>query len=93
MPDPVPAETKTAWLQELTNLQEEISAERLSVLVGTTQRALLESACDGYLEARLADNSVVRVAGDEQKLGRYAMVRINDARSWIMTGDIVSVEE
>ena len=93
LPDPVSAETKTAWLQELTNLQEEISAERLSVLVGTTQRALLESACDGYLEARLADNSVVRVIGDEQKLGRYAMVRINDARSWIMTGDIVSVEE
>ncbi len=93
MPDPVPLETKTAWLQELTALQEDISAERLSVLVGTTQRALLESACDGYIEARLADNSVVRVSGDVSLLGRHAAVRINDARSWIMTGEILSVEE
>ena len=91
--DPVPLKEKTAWLQELTALQEEISAERLAVLVGTTQRALLETACDGYLEARLNDNSIVRVSGDERLLGRYATVRINDARSWIMTGEILSVEE
>ena len=91
--DPVPLKEKTAWLQELTALQEEISAERLAVLVGTTQRALLETACDGYLEARLNDNSIVPVSGDERLLGRYATVRINDARSWIMTGEILSVEE
>ncbi len=93
MPDPISLQEKTAWLQELSALQEEISAERLSVLVGTTQRALLESACEGYIEARLADNSVVRVSGDEGLLGRHAAVRINDARSWIMTGEILSVEE
>jgi tRNA A37 methylthiotransferase MiaB len=93
MPDPLPLETKTAWLQELTALQEDISAERLAVLVGTSQRALLETACDGYIEARLADNSVVRVSGDDTLLGRYATVRIDDARSWIMTGEILSVEE
>ncbi len=93
MSDPISLETKTAWLQELTALQEDISAERLAVLVGTTRRALLESACDGYLEARLADNSVVRVVGDEALIGKHAAVRITDARSWIMTGDIVSVEE
>ncbi len=93
MPDPIPLQEKTAWLQELTALQEDISAERLSVLVGTTQRALLENACEGYIEARLADNSVVRVMGDENLLGRHASVRINDARSWIMTGEILSVEE
>ncbi len=93
MADPVSLKEKTAWLQELTALQEDISAERLAVMVGTTQRALLETACDGYLEARLTDNSVVRVSGDEGLLGRYAAVRINDARSWIMTGEVLSVEE
>ena len=92
MPDPLPAETKTKWLQELTALQETISGERLQKLVGTTQRALLETVADGYLEARLPDNSVVRVAGDAGLIGRHAAVRINDARSWIMTGEILSVE-
>ena len=92
MPDPVPLATKTAWLQELTLLQEELSAERLAKLVNTQQRALLESAEEGYLQARLADNSVVRVLGDASLIGRYATVRINDARSWIMNGEILTVE-
>ena len=92
MPDPIALKEKTAWLQELTALQEELSAERLAKLVNTEQRALLENAEDGYLEARLADNSVVRVIGDAADIGRYVTVRINDARSWIMNGEIVAVE-
>ncbi len=92
LPDPVPLKEKTAWLQELTALQETISGERLAAYVGTTQRALLETVAEGYLEARLPDNSVVRVQGDEALIGRYATVRISEARSWIMTGDILSVE-
>lgn len=92
MPDPIPLKEKTAWLQELTALQEDLSAVRLAKLVNTEQRALLESAEEGYLEARLADNSVVRVVGDEAYIGHYATVRINDARSWIMNGEIVAVE-
>ncbi len=92
MEDPISLPEKTAWLKELTALQERISGERLAKLVGTTQRALLESAGDGYLEARLSENSVVRVPGDVSLIGRYATVRINDARSWIMNGEICSVE-
>lgn len=92
LPDPISAEMKTAWLQELTALQEDISGERLAHLVGTVQRALIETAADGYLEARLADNSIVRVEGDESLLGEYRFVRIDTARSWIMTGEICSVE-
>ncbi len=93
LPDPIPAETKVMWLQELNAVQEDISGERLSKLVGTEQRALIESAEDGYLEARLPENSVVRVQGDASLVGRRAVVRIDDARSWIMTGEIVSLEE
>lgn len=93
MEDPVPAETKSAWLQELTALQEELSAKRLARLVGTCQRALLESKADGYMEARLADNSVVRVQADEEDIGRYITVRIDDARSWVMHGTVCGYEE
>ncbi len=92
LPDPVPAAEKTAWLQELTALQETISAERLARLVGTRRRALIESAADGYLEARLPENSVVRVQGDNSLIGRYATIEITQARSWVMTGEICAVE-
>ena len=92
MPDPTPLEEKTSRLQELTALQEEISGERLAKLVNTVQRALIETVGEGYLEARLADNSVVRVAGDDSLVGTHQWVRITSARSWIMTGDICSIE-
>lgn len=88
LPDPVAPETKVAWLQELNKLQEAISGERLAKLVGTCQRALLESVGKGYLEARLPDNGVVRVAGEESWIGRYAEIMIEDARSWVMHGHI-----
>ena len=92
MEDPIPMQTKIAWFQELSALQEEISAERLAKLVGTEQRALLETVEDGYVEARLASNSVVRVEADPALVGRYATIRIDDARSWIMHGTVLSVE-
>ena len=92
MDDPIPMETKTAWFKELSELQEAVSAERLAKLVGTEQRALLETAEDGYIEARLASNSVVRVEADPQMVGRYATIRIDDARSWIMHGTVLTVE-
>lgn len=92
MDDPIPMETKTAWFKELSELQEAVSAERLAKLVGTEQRALLETAEDGYVEARLASNSVVRVEADPGMVGRYATIRIDDARSWIMHGTVLSIE-
>ena len=93
MEDPVSMETKTAWFQELTALQEKVSAQRLAALVGTEQRALLETAEEGYVEARLASNSVVRVDADPALVGRYALIRIDDARSWIMNGTVLSIEK
>ena len=92
MEDPIPMETKSAWFRELSVLQEDVSAERLAKLVGTEQRALLETAEDGYVEARLPSNSVVRVEADPTWIGRYATIRIDDARSWIMHGTVLSVE-
>ena len=92
MEDPISAETKSAWFQELSAVQEEVSAQRLAKLVGTEQRALLESVGEGFVEARLASNSVVRVQADPSWIGRYAVIRIDDARSWVMNGTVLSVE-
>ncbi len=88
MADPVSAEEKSAWFTEMTALQETLSAERLQALVGTEQRALLEAEGNGFLEARLSENSVVRVQGDPARIGEYVTVRITGARSFILTGEI-----
>ncbi len=88
MEDPVSPEEKSAWFSEMTALQEELSAQRLQHTVGTTQRALLEAQGDGFLEARLADNSIVRVQGDPARIGEFVYVRITGARSYILTGEI-----
>ena len=88
MPDPIPPETKSEWFAEMNRLQETIAAERLAGMVGNTYRALLEQAAEGFLEARLADNVIVRVVGDPTLIGRYATVKITGARSWILEGTI-----
>ena len=60
-------------------------------MVGTTKRALIESEGNGFLEARLQENSIVRVQGDPSLIGRYAAVRITGARSFVLTGEIETV--
>lgn len=92
MPDPTPKEEKVKRLQELTDLQEQLSAKRLQTLVGTTHRGLIETAGDGFLEVRLSDNSVVRVEGEQSLLGKHALVEITAARSFIVQGSIREVE-
>lgn len=89
MSDPISAEEKTAWFREMTALQETLSAQRLQALVGTEQKALLESDAGEYLEARLPENSIVRVQGDPARIGETVTVRITGARSFILTGDII----
>ncbi len=88
MPDPVSAEEKSAWFAEMTALQEDLSGERLAKLVGTVQKALVETDAGAYFEARLPDNSVVRVAATPDDIGKHVLVRITTARSFILTGDI-----
>ena len=88
MPDPISAEEKSAWFTEMTALQEELSGERLAAFVGTTQKALVETDAGDYYEARLPDNSVVRVQAAPEDIGRHVQVRIDTARSFILTGTI-----
>lgn len=88
MPDPVPAEEKSAWFQEMNKLQEELAAKRLAGMVGSVRTALIEKKENGYLEARLPENIVIRVDEGEASVGDYAQVEITAARSWILMGRI-----
>ncbi|MBQ3133529.1 MAG: tRNA (N6-isopentenyl adenosine(37)-C2)-methylthiotransferase MiaB [Clostridia bacterium] len=93
MPDPISAEEKSRWFQELTAKQEKIAAKRLAGMLGKRFRALLETDAGGFIEARLPDNVIVRVQGDNALLGRRAIVEITETKSWILIGKIVELED
>lgn len=91
MPDPVPAEEKSKWLQELCAEQEKISAVRCAGEVGKTRRVLIEglNPKTGLLTGRTDGNVIVNFPGGEENVGRFADVRITAARNWILDGELV----
>ena len=89
MPDPIPAAEKSAWFREMNEVQEALAAHRLAGMVGTVRRALIEERCEGYLEARLPENIVIRVDEGDAPVGSYALVEITGAKSWILMGRIL----
>lgn len=91
LPDPVSAEEKLKWLQELCAEQEKIAAVRCASSVGTVQRVLIEekNAKSGLLTGRTDGNIIVDFAGDPALIGSFADVRITSARNWILGGELV----
>ena len=91
MPDPIPAAEKSRWFTEMTNLQESLAAKRSAALVGKTFRVLIESEEDGYLQARAADNTVIRVQGGADLVGRDAIVEVTESKHWILIGNVIEI--
>ena len=89
MPDPIPAEEKSKWFQEMTQLQETMSARRMEKMVGMVRQVLVEKREGDILEARLPENIVVRVEGEDSLIGKYRMVKITSAQSFILKGEII----
>ena len=91
MPDPIPAEEKGRWFTEMTQLQESLAARRSAALVGKTFRVLIESEEDGYLQARAADNTVIRIDGAPDLVGRDAIVEVTESKHWILLGNVIEI--
>ena len=91
LPDPVPAEEKSRWLQELCAEQEKISAVRCAGEVGKTYRVLVEEQNEknGLLTGRTDGNVVVLFPGAKETVGRFANVKITAARNWILSGEMI----
>ncbi len=91
MPDPVPAEEKTKWLQELCAEQEKISAVRCAGEVGKTRRVLVEgrNPKTDLLHGRTGGNVVVDFPGSDEIIGSFANVKITEAWNWILKGTLV----
>ncbi len=86
--DPVSAEEKGKWFQELLDVQEEIAAKRCSAMVGQTERVLIESVKEktGELNARTSGNIIVELDGSADLIGTFQNVTITKARNWILKG-------
>lgn len=88
MEDPVPAEEKSKWFQELCAEQEKIAARRCASMIGTVQRVLVEeqNAKTGLLAGRTDGNIVVDFPGAPALIGTFTDVNITEARNWILKG-------
>lgn len=89
MPDQVPAAVKKARLQQLMDLQDEISLARNRELVGRTLEVLVEGVSPqraDRMAGRTRTNKIVVFPGDESLSGRLVDVTIDRAQTHTLFG-------
>jgi tRNA-2-methylthio-N6-dimethylallyladenosine synthase len=90
LPDPVPREEKQRWFDRMTDLQNEISAEKHAAYVGKTLRVLLDAETGDArypVSGRTNGNRLVRVTGGA--IGEFTDVKINGCNTWSLTGELI----
>lgn len=92
MDDPVSDEEKGRWFRELLAVQEEIAAERCSLMVGKVEKVLVEekAKAEGVLSGRTSGNIIVEFEGADSLIGGFCSVRITTARNWILKGEFIN---
>lgn len=90
LPDPVSREEKAVWLNRLIKFQGELAARRAVGLMGKTFTVLCEgSGRDGKLSGRTQSNVVIEFPAPESTIGQYVQVKITNARTWLLDGELV----
>jgi tRNA-2-methylthio-N6-dimethylallyladenosine synthase len=96
MNDDVSEEVKSKRLQEIINLQQQISFELNQKIIGTEEIVLIEGFSKKsvqFLSGRTDSNKVVIIPINEKiKAGDYVKVKINRATSATLFGDFISFE-
>ncbi len=90
MDDPVPAEEKSRWFQELLAAQEEIGQLIYDRMVGQTVRVLAEGEgrSAGMLTGRTGQNVIVEFPGDSAIIGRFVRVKVTKAMRSAVRGEL-----
>ena len=91
IPDNVTLNIKKQWFKELVELQNLISLEQNKKMIGLKFEVLVEgfsSKIDGQLKGRLENNTVVNFNGDKELIGKLVSVKIKDAKSFYLTGEL-----
>ncbi|SHG05890.1 tRNA-i(6)A37 thiotransferase enzyme MiaB [Desulfacinum infernum DSM 9756] len=90
-PDKVPEEVKARRLTELQALQAAITLEKNRREVGRTREVLVESeskAGNGQMTGRTSQNRIVNFAGSPELVGTLVPVRIREAYSHSLRGEL-----
>ena len=91
MDDPMPMAEKKANFQRLVDAQNEISREKHQAYVGKTLRCLVDGESDdprNNLNARTPGNRLVHLTGDPGLVGQYVDLKITDATTWALFGEL-----
>lgn len=92
MEDPISHREKTVWFKELTDLQEKIAAQRTAQMVGNTYRVLAENISrsdDRVICGRTSGNIIIEFPAPQSVIGQFVHVTVTQARSWIVSGELV----
>ena len=92
MPDPVPAEEKSRWFKELTDLQEKISASQMALHKGRTYKCYVYGKGklnDNYVAARNDGNLIIEFEGDESLIGTFQRIKVVEPLTFVMRGELV----
>ena len=92
LPDNVDEKVKIERLQEMIELQNELSLISNKKDIGKTFEVLVEGVSkrsSEYFFGRSSQNKVVIFPKKDTKMGQYVMVKINDATSATLFGDLV----
>ncbi len=89
MEDPVPYAEKSRWFSSLLKAQEEIAAARSASMLGKTYEVLVESEtkeANGMVTGRTDGNINIDFPGEPGLIGSRVLVRVTEAKNWILTG-------
>lgn len=92
MNDPVSAQEKSRWFKELTDLQERISAQQMSLHKGKVFKCYVYAKGklgDNYIAARNDGNLIIEFEGDESLIGTFQKIKVIEPLTFVMRGELV----
>jgi tRNA-2-methylthio-N6-dimethylallyladenosine synthase len=94
MPNQVPVEIKKERLQQLMDIQNDISLRINKRLVGKIEEILVEGnskTSDQTLTGRTRTNKIVNFPGEINLAGELVRVRITEAKTWHLEGEMIEL--
>ncbi|MCL5073385.1 MAG: tRNA (N6-isopentenyl adenosine(37)-C2)-methylthiotransferase MiaB [Actinobacteria bacterium] len=91
MQDVVALNIKKQWFNKLVELQNSISLEQNKKMIGLKLEVLVECFSNkksGQLKGRLENNTIVNFNGDKELIGKFIPVKIKDAKSFYLYGEL-----
>ncbi len=93
MDDPISEKEKSAWFQELLQVQNALTEQYCQRCVGQVVKVLIEgkSTKPGALTARTQGNIIVDLEAENELIGKFAIVEIVGTQNWFLKGKLISV--